>query len=278
MDDDEFQLVGTPYPWCETLSDNCDCQGAKGRLDEAFCSDFGLSDETEKRARKSENVRHQHYIRRMEEAIARRDESQREERLQREQRSPPRGAAPVAAKHTERDGDQRGATDLLNDAINRVNRLVTQGFYCSIHGHHHSYGDQAIRRTVASLTGACVQISTRGGANREFATSAISHITEHWLEMYQSEECAQRSVWGDVEIPDILYKYIPKDLIGQGTPESLRATQLLALNDDMECNVTTMKEESRKRLLFWLYPIENGGALGYCGNVGRTVNTVDALR
>ena len=25
-DDDEFHIVGTPYPWCETLSDDCDCQ------------------------------------------------------------------------------------------------------------------------------------------------------------------------------------------------------------------------------------------------------------
>ena len=61
-DDDEFHIVENPYPWCETLSDDCDCHGAKGRLDAAYCSDFGLNDETDKRASKSENVRHRQYI------------------------------------------------------------------------------------------------------------------------------------------------------------------------------------------------------------------------
>ena len=256
-DDDEFHIVGTPYPWCETLSDDCDCHGAKGRLDAAYCSDFGLHDEADKQANKSQNVRYLNYIQTMEETIARRDESRREERLQREQHLPPQGATPVAAKPAERDGDHRGATDLLGDAINGVNRLVTRGFYCSIHGRHHPYGDQAIRRTVASLIGACVQMSTRGGADRKLGTSAISQIAAHWLEMHQSEECAQRSVWGDVEIPGILYKYIPKDLIGKGVPESLRATQLLALNDDMECNVTTMKGSEEEETLAFLAVVQS---------------------
>ena len=65
-DDDEFRIEGSPYPWCETLSDNCDCHGSKGRLDETCCSDFGLHDETDKRAGKSENVRYQLYIRMLE--------------------------------------------------------------------------------------------------------------------------------------------------------------------------------------------------------------------
>ena len=52
-DDDEFHIAKTPYPWCETLSEDCDCLGAKGRLDEAFCSDLGSHDESEKLAHKS---------------------------------------------------------------------------------------------------------------------------------------------------------------------------------------------------------------------------------
>ena len=48
-------------------------------------------------------------------------------------------------------------------------------------------------------------------------------------------------MWGDADIPDVLYKYIPKERIGDGVPDVLRATQLLALNDDMECNVIAMK-------------------------------------
>ncbi len=71
--------------------------------------------------------------------------------------------------------------------------------------------------------------------------SRIGDIATHWLQMHQSEECAERSLRGDADIPDIVYKYVPKKLIGKGAPISLRATQLLALNDDMECNVTTMR-------------------------------------
>jgi len=256
-DDGEFHIVEPPYPWCETLSDNCDCHGAKGRLDEAFCSDFGLHDETDKRARRSENVRHRHYIRTMEEGIARRDEAQRQKRLQREQCSPPRGAAAVTAKPADQEGAPRGAAALLGDAVNGVNRLVSQGFYCSIHGRHHSYGEQAIRKTLASVSGACVQLSAWRRAGRKLAPSATVQIAAHWLEMHQSEECAQRSVWGDVEVPDILYKYIPKELVGKGAPNSLRATQLRALNDDMECNVTTMKGSAEEDALAFLAVVQS---------------------
>ena len=87
-DDDEFHIVDTPYPWCETLSEDCDCHGAKGRLDAACCSDFGLHDEIDKRDSKSQNVRRQHYIKTLEETIVRRDESRKEQRLERKQRSP----------------------------------------------------------------------------------------------------------------------------------------------------------------------------------------------
>ena len=256
-DDDEFHIAGTPYPWCETLSDDCDCHGAKGGLGAAYCSDFGLHDETDKRASKSQNVRHLNYIQEMEHRIARRDESRREERLQREHRSPPRGAAPVAAKPAERGGDHRGITGTLTDAIDGVNRLVARGFYCSIDGHHHPYGEQAIRKTVASLTANYAQLSTWGGADRELAMSQIGAIAAHWLKAHQSEECAQRSLWGDVDIPDILHKYIPRELIGKGAPESLRATQLLALNDDMECNVTTMKGSEEEETLAFLAVVQS---------------------
>ena len=87
--------------------------------------------------------------------------------------------------------------------------------------------------------------------------SRMGDITSHWLQMHQSEECARKSVWGDVEIPDILYKYIPKELIGAGAPDSLRATQLLALNDDMECNVTTMKGSVQENTLEFLALVQS---------------------
>ena len=257
-DDDEFYIVGTPYPWCETLSDDCDCHGAKGRLDTTYCSDFGLHDETKKRASRSQNVRYENYIQEMEKRIAQFDKARREERLQRErEQSPPsQGATPVAAQPTEQSGDHRRVADTLADAINVVNRLVAQGFYCSVDERHHPYGEQAIRKTVASLTASCTQLSILGAADHKLAMSQIVIIAAHWLQMHQSEECAQRSLWGDVDIPDILYKYIPNKLIGKGAPESLRATQLLALNDDMECNVTTMKGNEQEDTLAFIVMVQ----------------------
>ena len=256
-DDDEFHILGPPHPWCETLSDDCDCHAAKGILNAVYCSDVGLPDETDKRASKSENVMYRNYIQELENQIARNDESQREARLKREQRSPSRDVAPGAAKPAERGIDHRGASVTLANAINGVDRLVARGFYCSIHGCHHPYEDQAIRKTVARLTATCAQISTWGGAVRELAMSRMGDIAAHWLQVHQSEECAQRSVWGDVDIPEILYKYIPNRLIGKGAPESLRATQLLALNDVMECNVTTMKGSEQEDTLAFLAVVQS---------------------
>ena len=87
--------------------------------------------------------------------------------------------------------------------------------------------------------------------------SGIGAIATHWLQMHQSKECAQRSLWGDIDISDILYKYIPKERIGKGAPDSLRATQLLALNDDMECNVTTMKGSKQEDTLAFLAVVQS---------------------
>ena len=69
-DDHEFRLVEGPYPWCESMSDDCDCQGGKGRLDAVFCSDFGLQVETTSRGGKSSNVRHLEYIRQLRQRLA----------------------------------------------------------------------------------------------------------------------------------------------------------------------------------------------------------------
>ena len=71
--------------------------------------------------------------------------------------------------------------------------------------------------------------------------SHMASVAEAYLQQFQAEECGRRAAWGDVDIPKVLYKYIPLKLIGMGPPNSLRATQLLALNDDMECNVITMQ-------------------------------------
>ena len=256
-DNHEFHIEGAPFPWCETLSDDCDCHGAKGRLDHAHCSDFGLLDETEKRAGKSPNVRYQNYIREMEGRIAQRDESQRKERRETQPRNSPRPATPVASKPAQQSADFAGGAESLTRAMNAVNRLVAQGLYCSIDGRHHAYDEQPIRKTVASLTAACAQMATWGGPERQTLMSQVGAIAAYWLRTHQSEECAQRFVQGDADVPDTLYKYIPSKLIGKGPPGSLRATQLLALNDDMECNVTTMKSSREEDELAFLRLVQS---------------------
>ena len=106
----------------------------------------------------------------------------------------------MPAKPGEGGGDHREVTRLLAETINGVNRLVARGFYCSIDGRHHPYGEQTIRKTMARLTAVRAQISTWGGANRELVMSRIGSITAHWLQTPQSEECGQRSVWGDADL------------------------------------------------------------------------------
>ena len=75
-------------------------------------------------------------------------------------------------------------------------------------------------------------------------------LTAHWLRTFQSEECADRLAEGRTELPDVVYKYIPRGHVDKGAPNSLRATQILALNDDMECNVTTMHDREMDILDF----------------------------
>ena len=108
-DDGEYRIERYPYQWCETLSGDCDCHGEKGRLDEVLCSDFGSHDETDKRASKSENVRYQHYIRTMEERIARLDEARRRESQQRDQNSPPGGRGPSGSEACRPSGRPHGS-------------------------------------------------------------------------------------------------------------------------------------------------------------------------
>ena len=251
--DDEFQMVESPYPWCETLTDGCDCHGMKGRRDQAVCSGFGLHDETDKLTGKSANVRHQHYISTMEERIASRDEAWRQHRLQREQPSPPVDAAPVAVEAGGPGSRPGGVQDLLGAGMNRVSQLASQGFYCSIHDRHHAYDKQAIEKTVTDVSAASLQMA----GERNWRVSLMSQIAAHWLGFHQAKQCAQQAVRGNAEIPDTLYKYIPKTLIGQGAPNSLRATQLLALNDDMECNVTTRKGSEEEDTLTFLRVVQS---------------------
>ena len=121
-----------------------------------------------------------------------------------------------------------------------VEDLAKQGFYCQIEGRSHPYSEQAKQRAAVNLVATRIQLSSWAEEDRNRVMPRLGDIAAHWLRMYQSQECANRSVEGKASIPSILYKYIPRERIGKGAPNSLRATHLLALNDDMECNISTM--------------------------------------
>ena len=253
-DDNEYRMDGLPYAWCESLVDGCDCHGTKGRLDSAYCSDHGAWDESDKRKRRTRNVRHDNYVKDLEASIERREHKRRQEQAASRPARPGPSGDGVFFLYPKVSADRDAITGKGNvvplpaPAIDKVRQLVASGYYCSIHGKHHAYGQQPIHNAFASLNSACKKASVLGEKERETILAGMPGVAEHYLRVFQSEECAQRSLWDDAEIPGILYKYIPRELIGKGAPNSLRATQLLALNDDMECNVTTMKEQNEDTL------------------------------
>ena len=247
-DDGDYRIERYPYAWCETLSEDCDCY-ANGRLC-VVCSDYGNSSEEDKKQSKTGNVWHRRYIKELETSVEKHDEAHRKER------SRPT-VKPSASDSDETfiyprvplgQGADRTHVDLPIAAMDRISQMVSAAYYCSIERAHHPYGNQPIRSTVASLNAACEKISTLDEAARRSNMSHLTSIAEHYLRAFQSEECARKAAWGDVEIPKVLYKYMPIELIGMGAPNSLRATQLLALNDDMECNVITMKDVEQSML------------------------------
>ncbi len=217
-DDQQFRLAEGPYPWCETLSDECDCHGEKGRLDIVYCSDFGLREHDAKRKIKSPNTWRYEYFQEL-------------RRILRTRQSAPRavGNAAIESRHE---------------------APPQEGFYCQVDGHYHAYSEQVKRRVESNLALARMEFATRSEEERRMLMSNIQGITAHWLRTFQIQECADRLAEGRAEIPDVLYKYIPRERIGEGAPNSLRATQLLALNDDMECNVITMPDSEMDAIDF----------------------------
>ena len=217
-DDQEFSLAQGPYPWCETLTDDCDCHGRKGRLDAAYCSDLGLPDETAKRASRSPNTRHFENLQRMRRILL---NSQ-------------------IASRTNRKTVTEARAELSEQ----------EGFYCQVDGRFHAYSEQVRQKVAADVAATRMSLATQSDESRRVVLSNIGAIAAHWLRTGQSRECADRLVEGRVDIPDVLYKYIPRERIAEGAPDSLRATQLLALNDDMECNVITMNDAEMDILAF----------------------------
>ena len=234
-DEEEYQIEGIPHPWCETLSRGCDCYPSLGNLSSVCCSDFGLSHDTKRS--KSENVRYLRYIEELEKRLVQRNEDQ----LKRVKKSSGAlgGAILMGVKPPKDKVDPIRLKRFTTEATKELERLLGQEYYCSIHGLRHAYGEQTIRSAAARIAVDCEQMSAWDSST---ALPQMSHLVSHGLERHQADECAQKFATSDLDIPIVLYKYIPKDRIGKGAPNSLRATQVKALNDDMEANIRVMKE------------------------------------
>ena len=86
----------------------------------------------------------------------------------------------------------------------------------------------------------CDSAHTLDERTRRTLLSQLTSIAVLQLRSVQSRECAAKLVEGKTGIPSVLYKYIPMELIENGAPRSLRATQPSALNDVMECSISPM--------------------------------------
>ena len=74
-------------------------------------------------------------------------------------------------------------------------------------------------------------------------------------------------------VPEVLYKYIPCSHLKKGAPLSLRATQLAALNDVMECNVATMKYPDQNEIQ-WTEALRQKLE----GSIGKSLSTEELER
>ena len=248
-DDGEYRIERYPYAWCETLSEGCDCNANTGTLS-VVCSDYGKQREVDRKLSRTGNSWYGDYIKELERRIESNDEAQRKKRSHPtlEPSASDSGGTFVYPRVSLGQGADRTHVDVPMAAMDRISQMVSAGYYCSIDSTHHPYGDQPIRSTVASLNAACEKMSALDEAARRSNMSHMTSVAEHYLRVFQSEECASKAAWGDVEIPKVLYKYMPIVLLEEGAPNSLRATQLFALNDDMECNVISMKDVEQSML------------------------------
>lgn len=245
-DHGHYRIERQAYSWCETLSPDCDC--SRDVHPPVVCSDYGTSEDDRERS-KSPNALRAHYIAELEASIERHEDSRRSKVPNPTRQPPTSGSASfVYPRLPLGDGADAKHADFPLAAVNKISELAAAGYYCSIHGRHHPYGDQPIRTTIASLNAACEKMTGIDAAARRSHLSHLASVAEHYLQRYQAEECARRAAWGHIDLPNVLYKYMPRELIQRGAPRSLRATQLLALNDDMECNVITMKDLGQPKL------------------------------
>ena len=76
----------------------------------------------------------------------------------------------------------------------------------------------------------------------ERRSEVFAAIADLHLRRKAENEWVARRIQGMLELPDILYKYVPCESLDYGLPTTLRATQPAALNDIMEGNIRTSME------------------------------------
>ena len=110
-------------------------------------------------------------------------------------------------------------------------------------------------------------IESRPPESREITRRTL---LEHDLRRNKNRQSVLGQLQETLDVPKVVYKYIPEHLIEKDgwRPNTLRATQLRALNDVMECNVATLKQPEdnegqwRKSLLQHL-ELSMGCSLGH---------------
>ena len=118
---------------------------------------------------------------------------------------------------------------------------AAEQFTCPVHREHHPYSELVERALESQLSAIRIQLRAQDARGDTTFRSFSTGVADLLRRQFQAQECADAFVAGGLDIPEVLYKYIPADLIGKGPPRSLRATQILALNDKMECNFVTMR-------------------------------------
>ena len=81
----------------------------------------------------------------------------------------------------------------------------------------------------------------------ECRKEVFAAIFELHLRRKSEEEWVRRQVEGMLELPGILYKYVPCKSLDYGWPTTLRATQPSSLNDVMEGNIRTSMQGKMDR-------------------------------
>ena len=66
-------------------------------------------------------------------------------------------------------------------------------------------------------------------------------LKKYHLQVGENRQWLMQQLQDTLDVPSILFKYIPLRRLQDGGPRSVRASQLAALNDVMECSVMTLK-------------------------------------